>query len=67
MRGTLDVHGLGLALGHYCPADAGLDRVRGFAQEDPFEKRGDDSQRLDNSNAMVHDDMNPLVLSYSHL
>ena len=36
-------------------------------QEGPFEKRGDDSQRLDNSNAMVHDDMNPLVLSYSHL
>ena len=34
---------------------------------DPFEKRGDDSQRLDNSNAMVRGDMNPLVLSYSHL
>ena len=41
--------------------------VHGFAPIDPFEKRGDDSQRLDNSNAMVHDDMNPLVLSYSHL
>ena len=48
---------LGPCPGHYC----------GFAQVDPFEKRGDDSQRLDNSNAMVHDDMNPLVLSYSHL
>ena len=29
-----------------------------FAQVDPSEKRGDDLQRLDNSNAMVHDDMN---------
>ena len=49
MRGKcLDVHGLGLALGHYC----------GSAPIDPFEKRGDDSQRLDNSNAKVHDDMN---------
>ena len=47
----------GLALPHYCAT----------APIDPFEKRGDDSQRLDNSNAMVHDDMNPLVLSYSHL
>ena len=36
-------------------------------QEGPFEKRGDDSQRLDNSNAMVRGGMNPLVLSYSHL
>ena len=68
MRGkTPDVHGLGLALGHYCPADAGLDRVRGFAQEDPFEKRGDDSQIPDNSNAKVRGGMNPLVLFYSHL
>ena len=55
---TPDVHGLGLALGHYCPADAGLDRVRGSAPIDPFEKRDDDSQRLDNSNAMVRDCMN---------
>ena len=41
--------------------------VHVIAQEDPFEKRGDDSQRLDNSIAMVRGDMNPLVLSYSHL
>ena len=34
---------------------------------DPFEKRGDDSQRPDNSNAKVRGGMNPLVLSYSHL
>ena len=27
-------------------------------QVDPSEKRGDDSQRLDNSNAMVRDCMN---------
>ena len=54
---TPDVHGLDLALGHYC----------GFAPIDPFEKRGDDSQRPDNSNAMVRGGMNPLVLSYSHL
>ena len=58
MRGTLEVClSMGLALPHYCAT----------VQEGPFEKRGDDSQRLDNSNAMVHDDMNPLVLSYSHL
>ena len=63
----LDVHGLGLALGHeLCSAPLRRDYC-GFAQEDPFEKRGDDSQRLDNSNAMVRDGMNPLVLSYSHL
>ena len=36
-------------------------------QVNPSEKRGDDSQRLDNSNAMVRGGMNPLVLSYSHL
>ena len=41
-----------------CPCSAPID---------PFEKRGDDSQRLDNSNAMVRGGMNPLVLSYSHL
>ena len=58
MRGTLEVCPcLNYVLPHYCAT----------APIDPFEKRGDDSQRLDNSNAMVHDDMNPLVLSYSHL
>ena len=49
MRGTLEVCPcLNYVLPHYCAT----------AQEDPFEKRGDDSQRLDNSNAMVRDDMN---------
>ena len=68
MRGTLEAClSTNYVLPHHGPADAGLDRVRATAQVDPSEKRGDDSQRLDNSNAMVHDDMNPLVLSYSHL
>ena len=58
MRGTLEVC---LSTNYVLPHHGAT------VQEGPFEKRGDDSQRLDNSNAMVHDDMNPLVLSYSHL
>ena len=50
-------------LPHYCPADAGLDRVRATAQEGPSERRGDDWQRLDSSSAGDHDCMSPSVLS----
>ena len=49
MRGTLEVCPCsGLALPHHGAT----------VRVDPSEKRGDDLQRLDNSNAMVHDDMN---------
>ena len=68
MRGTLDVC---LSTNELRSAPLKRDYVLphhgAIAPIDPSEKHGDDSQRLDNSNAMVRDCMNPLVLSCSHL